>query len=62
MTNRIPQFRFRFRFCGIPETAKAQMDSAPPPLRGQAEFGIGVFRICRAFPILDKPAEFGAKK
>jgi hypothetical protein len=62
MTNRIPRFRFRFRFCGIPETAKALMDSAPPPLRGQAEFGIGVFRICRTIPNLDKQAELGAKK
>jgi hypothetical protein len=40
----------------------ALMDSAPPPLRGQAEFGIGVFRFCRAFPILDLPAEFGVMK
>ena len=57
MNNQIPIFRFIFRFGGKSETAQAPLFSVPPPLRGRAENGNGVFRNPRPFPKLQPTAE-----
>jgi hypothetical protein len=57
MTDTISIFRFAFRFVGKSETAKATMFSVPTPLRGRAESGIGVFRLCEPFPFFKKLSE-----